>query len=431
MTDDRSHDSMSIAWLVVLLLVPVALLNYLDRQMLAAMKSSMMHDIPDIATKANWGFVLGSFKWVYAALSPVGGYVADRVSRRHVIAASLFIWSAVTWATGHVETFQQLVIARAVMGISEAFYIPAALALITDFHVGETRSRAVGLHQTGIYAGIIVGGFSGFVADAPDFGWRWAFAACGVVGVVYALPLFALLRNPDPRRAAGRQPSEDAIDSDHLRGLTPNGSPVLPHTAIRELFSNVGFVLLVLYFTLPALAGWVVKDWMPDILKEKFGLGQGKAGVSAVLYVQVASLIGVTIGGWLADLWMRRSIRGRIFVSAIGMSFFLPALFGVGNAGTLSVAIGFLMLFGLGWGFFDCNNMPILCQLVRPELRATGYGFMNLVSISCGGFADWGFGALRDRGVPLNVIFGVFAGVALLSIVIVLLIRPNEKPSQA
>lgn len=406
MIDRQSLPWISTAWLVVLLLVPVALLNYLDRQMLAAMKSSMMHDIPDIATKANWGFVLGSFKWVYAALSPVGGYVADRISRRHLIAASLFVWSAVTWATGQVETFQQLVIARAVMGISEAFYIPAALALITDFHVGETRSRAVGLHQTGIYAGIIVGGFSGFVADAPDFGWRWAFKACGVIGVVYALPLFALLRNPPRANVVNNQPA--------------------PHTAIRELFSNVGFVLLVLYFTLPALAGWVVKDWMPDILKEKFGLGQGMAGVSAVLYVQAASLVGVAIGGCLADLWMRRSIRGRIFVSAIGMSFFLPALFGVGNAGTLSVAIGFLMLFGLGWGFFDCNNMPILCQLVRPELRATGYGFMNLVSISCGGFADWGFGALRDRGVPLNVIFGVFAGVALLSVVIVLLIRPVE-----
>lgn len=406
MIDRQTDPRISTAWLVVVLLVPVALLNYLDRQMLAAMKSSMMHDIPDIATKANWGFVLGSFKWVYALLSPVGGYVADRISRRHVIAASLFVWSAVTWATGHVETFQQLVVARAIMGISEAFYIPAALALITDFHLGETRSRAVGFHQMGIYAGIIIGGFSGYVADSPSLGWRFAFSACGVVGVVYALPLFALLRNP-PRSAK-------------------NGSQPAPWTAIRELFSNVGFVLLVLYFTLPALAGWVVKDWMPDILKEQFKLGQGKAGMSAVLYVQVASLIGVGIGGWLADWWMRRSIRGRIFVSAIGMSFFLPALFGVGNAGALSVAIGFLLLFGLGWGFFDCNNMPILCQIVRPELRATGYGFMNLVSISCGGFADWGFGALRDRGVPLNVIFGVFAGVALLSVVIVLLIRPQE-----
>ena len=166
---------------------------------------------------------------------------------------------------------------------------------------------------------------------------------------------------------------------------------------------------------------------MPDILKERFGLGQGHAGVSAVLYVQLASLAGAGLGGWLADRWMHRTPRGRIFVSALGMIFFLPALFGVGYAGTLLIAVGFLILFGLGWGFFDCNNMPILCQIVRPELRATGYGFMNLVSISCGGFADWGFGALRDRGVPVHLIFGVFAGVALLSLFIVLCIKPVQE----
>ena len=184
------------AWLVVALLVPVALLNYLDRQMLAAMKGSMMADIPDIATKANWGIVLGSFKWVYAGLSPVGGYVADRTSRRHVIAASLFVWSAVTLATAYVTTFPQLVAARAVMGISEAFYIPAPLAMISEFHSSQTRSRAVGFHQMGIYLGIILGGFSGYVADEPSLGWRWAFGFCGIVGIVYAGPLFALLRNP-------------------------------------------------------------------------------------------------------------------------------------------------------------------------------------------------------------------------------------------
>ncbi len=393
--------------MIVALLAPVALLNYLDRQMLAAMKGSMMGDIPDIATKANWGIVLGCFKWVYAGLSPVGGYVSDRLSRRHVITVSLFVWSAVTLATGYVTTFQQLVVARAVMGISEAFYIPAALALISEFHVGETRSRAVGFHQMGIYAGIILGGFSGHVAENPSLGWRWAFEACGVAGVIYALPLFVLLRNP---------PREISSISERLS----------PATAVRELLTNGGFLLLVLYFTLPAMAGWVVKDWMPDILREQFGLGQGRAGVSAVLYVQAASLIGVGLGGWLADRWMRRTSRGRIFVSALGMSFFLPSLFGVGNAGSLGVAIGFLILFGLGWGFFDCNNMPILCQIVRPQLRATGYGLMNFVSIGCGGFADWGFGLLRDRQIPLNVIFGVFAGTALLSIFIVLLIRPTE-----
>jgi MFS family permease len=409
-TPDRPPSS-RYAWVVVALLVPVALLNYLDRQMLASMKFSVMRDLPDIALEANWGAVLALFKWVYAFLSPIGGYLADRYSRRHVIAGSLLVWSAVTWMTGHVTSYDQLLATRALMGVSEAFYIPAALALIADFHTGHTRSRAVGLHQMGIYVGVIVGGFTGYAADHPALGWRYAFELCGLVGMVYALPLFLLLRNP--ARPVG----------------SPGAARPSPAGAARELLGNGSFVLLVLYFTLPALAGWIVRDWMPAILKAEFGIGQGLAGVSATIYWQSAAIVGAVVGGWLADRWMRRTPRGRIFVSALGMSLIVPAMFGVGYApatGLLWVAVAFLILFGLGWGFFDSNNMPILCQIARPELRATGYGIMNLVSISCGGFADWGFGLLRDRHVPLFGIFSVFASAALISIVLVLLIRPRE-----
>lgn len=398
------------AWVVVGLLVPVALLNYLDRQMLASMKFSVMHDIPDIALEAKWGTILALFKWVYAFLSPVGGYLADRYSRRHVIAGSLLVWSLVTWTTGHVSSYEQLLATRALMGISEAFYIPAALALIADFHRGRTRSRAVGLHQMGIYTGVIVGGFGGYAADHPGLGWRWAFGTCGIVGIVYAVPLFLLLRNAP--RPAGEASSHTS-----------------PGRAVRELLSNPSFILLVLYFTLPALAGWIVRDWMPAILKAEFAIGQGLAGVSATFYWQVAAIVGAVAGGWLADRWMQRSARGRINVSAIGMALIVPAMFGVGYApqtGLLAVAVAFLLLFGIGWGFFDSNNMPILCQIARPELRATGYGIMNLVSISCGGVADWGFGILRDRHVPLFGIFGIFASAAVLSIFLVLSIRPGD-----
>jgi MFS transporter, Spinster family, sphingosine-1-phosphate transporter len=407
-------DSRRYPWVVVALLVPVALLNYLDRQMLASMKFSVMRDIPDIALEANWGAILALFKWVYAGLSPVGGYLADRFSRRHVIAASLLVWSVVTWLTGHVNSYEQLLLTRALMGISEACYIPAALALIADFHTGPTRSRAVGLHQMGIYVGVIVGGFTGYAADNPALGWRWAFDVCGVIGIAYAMVLIFTLKNaPKPAvvesAAAAERPS--------------------PFGAIRELLSKPAFILLVLYFTLPALAGWIVRDWMPAILKAEFGIGQGLAGVSATVYWQTAAIVGAVFGGWLADRWMRRTPRGRILVSAIGTSLIVPAMFGIGYApqtGLLWVAILFLAMFGLGWGFFDSNNMPILCQIARPELRATGYGIMNLVSISCGGFADWGFGILRDRHVPLFAIFGVFASVAVISVIIVLLIRPQR-----
>ena len=224
------------------------------------------------------------------------------------------------------------------------------------------------------------------------------------------MPIVLLLRDTRPAVTAG------------------DGGAPSPLRAVRELAGNTSFLLLVAYFTLPALAGWIVRDWMPAILKVEFGIGQGLAGVSATLYWQVAAIVGALAGGWLADRWMARGPRGRIHVSAIGMALIVPAMFGVGYApqtGLLWVAIAFLALFGLGWGFFDANNMPILCQVTPPRLRATGYGVMNMVSISFGGFADYGFGILRDRQVPLVGIFGLFASAAVLSVILVLLIRPK------
>src|SRR5688500_8626371 len=230
MSTASSHSSVtpsrrfSAAWLVVALLVPVALLNYLDRQMLAAMKVSVMQDIPDIGNEAKWGLILGWFKWTYAVVSPFGGYVADRFSRKHVIVFSLAVWSLVTFATGFARTYDQLVVTRALMGISEACYIPAALALITDFHLGPTRSRAVGLHQMGIYAGVITGSFAGYVADSPALGWRFGFQACGLLGVVYALPLLLFLRHAS--RPVG----------------TTIAAPIQFRPAIRELLTTGSFL---------------------------------------------------------------------------------------------------------------------------------------------------------------------------------------------
>jgi MFS family permease len=244
------------------------------------------------------------------------------------------------------------------------------------------------------------------------------FDITGLVGILYAIPLVWLLRNAS------------AMTS----GAKLDASRISPGLAARELGTNRNYLLLVVYFTLPAIAGWVVRDWMPAILAKELNLKQGIAGVSAVVYWQGAAIVSAIVGGWLADRWMQRNNRGRIYVSAIGMGLIIPAMLGVGivvGMKSLPLAILFLILFGWGWGFFDANNMPILSQIVRPDLRATGYGFMNLVSISCGGFADWGFGGLRDRQVPLNVIFGAFAAIALLSMVVVLMIKPRESESRA
>ena len=400
------------AWLFVLLLMPVALLNYLDRQMMATMRDSVIESIPEFSNSKNpqemWGIMLGQFKWVYAFFSLVGGSIADRFSRRWTICASLFAWSAITWWTGHVQSYQELLWARSLMGVSEAFYIPAALALIADYHSEATRSRAVGLHQMAIYLGVICGGVGGYAAS--HFGWRWAFISCGILGMLYALPLALLLRD-SPRQL---EHGSDSLHSD------PQSSW---RSSFLTLLGNPSFLLLVAYFTLPAMAAWVVRDWMPSILKERFGLGQGASGVTATLYWQLAAIVGASLGGLLADRWMKRNGRGRIYVSALGVVMIVPAIFGVGNAVDVTMAVGFLVLFGLGWGFFDCNSMPILSQIVGANHRATGYGIMNFVSISFGGVADWGFGRLQDAKVPLNISFGLFALLAIVSIGLVLSIK--------
>ena len=397
------------AWLAVALLFPVALLNYLDRQIFSTMKLSMMADMPSIGTNEKFGALMGIFLIVYGLFSPIGGYLADRFNRRWTVIGSLGVWSLVTWLTGHAQDYEQMWWARAAMGVSEACYIPAALALIADFHTGTTRSRAVGIHQAGIYAGMALGGLGGFIADSA-YGWRAAFNGFGLAGLLYAFVLVAFLRNPSkPEDAAGHVPQS-----------------LSPWESVRSLVGAGSFLLLVLYFTLPALPGWLMKNWLPSILADTFHLGQGKAGISATLWITLSSLAGVLGGGALADRWMRETPRGRIFTSALGMALMIPALFGVGYAPTLGVAIGFLILFGLGWGFFDCNNMPILCQIIRPELRATGYGLMNLVSITAGGLFTAKIGALRDAGVSPSLIFSFCAIAAAVSIILVLCIRPRS-----
>src|SRR3954466_10031927 len=139
------------AWVVVGLLWFVAVLNYLDRLVITTMRESVVASVP--MTEAQFGLLTSVFLWIYGILSPTCGFLADRLSRRRVIFFSLLVWSAVTWLTGHAQTFNQLFWARAAMGISEACYLPAALALITDYHRGATRSFATAIHGTGIYAG--------------------------------------------------------------------------------------------------------------------------------------------------------------------------------------------------------------------------------------------------------------------------------------
>jgi predicted MFS family arabinose efflux permease len=264
----------------------------------------------------------------------------------------------------------------------------------------------VGIHQSGIYAGLALGGIGGYIAQSSS--WRNCFTWFGAAGVIYAMVLILALRDA---------PKEN-------ENTSAKKSVTVAET-FRALWTQPAFWILVVYFTLPAIAGWVTKNWLPTYLADTFHLQEGPAGLSATGYIQIASFIGVVFGGVVADWWMSKTVRGRIYTSALGVLLLVPALLGLGYAWSLDAAIAFMILFGFGWGFFDCNNMPILCQIARPEHRATGYGFMNLVSISVGAGATVALGWMRDHGIKFSVAFAVSAAVALVSAGLILLVKPR------
>jgi MFS family permease len=393
------------AWVVVALLWPVVVLNYLDRQMISTMRLSIKVDIPELEKAVNFGRLMAIFLWIYACCSPMGGAIADRLNRKWLIIASLAVWSSATFLMGTAATFQQLYAFCAIMGISEALYMPAALALIADYHRGPTRSLAVGAHLSGVYMGQAMGGVGGWVAQ--EFSWRTSFLGCGVIGVVWAFVLMVFLR--DTERGAPQ----------------PAGSAPTTRTAARVDWR--AFVILIFCFSLPSLSGWAVKNWLPTLLQDRFGLAQAPSGLWATITHAGAAFGGVVTGGWLADRWAQRAVRGRTFISTLGLSLLVPGILIIGLAPRFAFAICGSLIFGFGFGMFDANNMPILCQIAPPRFRATGYGLLNFFGIASGALLTRLLGQLKDSGVPLAVSFAYCAVPALLAAVLMFNLRPKDR----
>jgi MFS family permease len=403
------------AWMIVGLLWVVALLNYLDRLMITTMRDPIIESIP--MNDKSFGLLTSGFLWVYGFLSPFGGFLADRFGKSRVIVASLVVWSAVTWFTGHAQTYSQLFWARALMGVSEACYIPAALALIADYHRGPTRSLATGLHMSGVYAGAALGGVGGYIAQSH--GWRAAFIWFGLFGIGYAA-LAALGLKDAPRETQGE--FRGAENGMRLRAIC------------RTLAAEPGFWVLLGVNLLVGAANWGINGWLPTYLKEHFQMGLGAAGMSATGYIQAASFAGVLIGGALADRWSRTNVRARALTPALAFCVAGPFLFGSAVTDILPVAIASLIVFGLGRGMFDANHMPMLRQLVDERYSATGFGVLNLVSCTAGGAMIYAGGALKDAHINLARVFqfsavGLFlVGLMLFAVASRLSSMPKKTP---
>lgn len=385
-------------WVVVGLLWVVALLNYMDRQMLSTMQEAMKVDIVELNKAEAFGALMAIFLWIYGFMSPVAGMIADRFSRKWLVVGSLFVWSAVTYLMGYADTFHELYWLRAVMGISEALYIPSALSLIADWHQGKSRSLAVGVHMTGLYVGQAIGGFGATVAAM--FSWHSAFHWFGIIGVAYSLVLMLALRENSLHASVEKvKPVQNEVKKTSL------------FSGLGMLFSTWAFWIILFYFAAPSLPGWATKNWLPTLFAENLNIPMSEAGPISTITIAVSSFIGVLAGGVLSDRWVQKNIRGRVYTGAIGLGLTIPALLLLGFGHSLIAVVGAGLLFGIGYGVFDANNMPILCQFVSAKHRATAYGIMNMTGVFAGAAVTELLGKWTDGG-------NLGLGFALLSIVV-------------
>ncbi|MEI8059135.1 MAG: MFS transporter [Ferruginibacter sp.] len=403
-------NSKKYSWVVVALLWVVALLNYMDRQMLSTMKPSMQIDIHELQSATNFGYLMAIFLWIYGFMSPVSGMIADKLNRKWLIVGSLFVWSGVTLAMGYATTFNQLYWLRAVMGVSEALYIPAALSLIADYHSSKTRSKAIAIHMTGLYAGQALGGFGATVA--ATFSWQQTFHWFGIIGILYALILIVFLKEKVEDRSV------------EAESLLNKKSSLFKGLAV--LFTNISFWIILFYFAVPSLPGWGIKNWLPTLFSQKLGIDMAKAGPLSTITIAASSFLGVIFGGILSDKWVQKNIRGRVYTSAIGLALTIPALLFIGFGHSLGSIISAAFCFGFGYGMFDANNMPILCQLVSKQYRATAYGLMNMTGVFAGALITNLLGKSSDAG-NLGKDFAMLSGIVLIALLVQLFfLRPKQ-----
>ncbi|WP_346238332.1 MFS transporter [Niabella insulamsoli] len=386
-------------WVAVALLWVVALLNYMDRQMLSTMKDAMKVDIGELQSAENFGFLMAIFLYIYGFMSPVAGTIADRFSRKWLIVGSLFVWSGVTYGMGVATSFNQLLWLRGIMGVSEALYIPAALSLIADFHPGKTRSLAIGIHMTGLYAGQALGGFGATVAAA--YTWHTAFHWFGILGMAYACILSLFLKDLKTGGAT----------------LQSNQNKIPIAKGLASLFSNIAFWVILFYFAAPSLPGWATKNWLPTLFAESLNIPMAQAGPLSTMTIAASSFTGVILGGLLSDRWVQKNIKGRVYTSAIGLGLTVPSLVLLGMGHSFAAVVGSAICFGIGFGMFDANNMPILCQFVPSKLRATAYGFMNMVGVFAGAAITQILGVFTDDG-NLGFGFAILGAVVVLALIL-------------
>jgi MFS family permease len=398
----------------------ICFFNYADRMAINAVAKVLQEDYH--FTDEDLGWIISAFMFVYALSAPFAGQVGDRFRRKSLILGGLAVWSAVTWATGLCRNLIEFVVVRATEGLGETFYFPATMSLISDYHPKRTRSRAMGLHQTSVYAGTIGGtALAGYLA--ARYGWQAPFKVFGVAGIVLAVVLFIFLREP-ARNEAEKLEAKTLNDA-------PSPPPIPLTQFLRELVQTPSALLLIAAFFGANSVAFVFLSWMPKYLAETFQMDLGTAAFSSTFYLRMASIVGSVFGGWLADRARMFLPGGRILSQAFGAVLGIPFIYLSGVQVEAVPLLIFLTCFGFAEGVYDANIWASMYDVVHPSRRATMLGFANMIGWLGGGVATVGTGMLMTRlhmsyGQVLSTTAIIYAVVAVLLILAGLVFAPRD-----
>lgn len=402
-----TRQSSSYKWLVVGMLWFVCFFNYADRQAIFSVFPLIKEQLH--LSDVELGVIGGSFMWMYAIFGPFAGWLCDRLPRKALVLGGLIFWSVVTAATAVAHSYLQLTICRALGGLGEAFYFPAAMSLISDYHGAATRSRAMSLHQSSVYAGSIAGGaVSGFIGEY--YGWRSSFVLFGIAGIVLGLLLWGLLREPVRGMSEAVEAAGSADETQPPVAHVHSGGGMME--GFREVLRNRMVRLLIFVFIGANFVAVVFLTWMPTFLYQKFHMSLSMAGLNSTVYLQIASVLGVLSGGWLADVLVRRMSGGRLLTQSLGLLCGVPFLFLTGW--TTSVPFLILAMVGFGYfkGLYDANIFAGLYDVVPVERRGVAAGVLNSLGWLGAGFAPISI-ALGAAHYGMSACISATAGIYL------------------
>jgi MFS family permease len=363
-------------WYAVAMLWWIAFFNYADRQAIFSVFPLLEKEMG--LTTLQLGLLGSSFAVVYGISSPFAGIVVDRVRRKSAILGGLYAWSAICMATAASRNLTTLLVFRGAEGLGETFYFPASMSLLSDYHGAGTRSRALGFHQTSVYVGSIAGGFFAG-AIGQRYGWRWSFLAFGSLGIALGLVLKRFLI--EPRRGSAEYAGAENAE---CAGAKP--AERMPwREFLRLVWGTPTAVLLMAAFLCANFVAVVLLSWMPKFLYDRYHLSLAAAGLTATVYVQLASMAGSPLGGWLADTLHRRTAGGRMIVQAVGVLGGAPFVVLCGLTHSPFWLVVALTAWGLFKGLYDANIFASLFDVIPPEARGTAAGFMNMVGWLGGG----------------------------------------------